>query len=478
MKSVLLVAYFFPPEGNAGAFRPLRFARNLPGFGWIPTVLTLHTNSYERYDPGLLAHVPKDVEIMRVPNTDPWNRLLERRGRSMRNKVACESRDVVERIHAAQLKPWRSVARNRLRQAEAWGYHPDLAMGWIAPAVKAGLKLCLSKRAEVVWATAGPISSFVVAQRISNSSGIPYVLDFRDAWTLTYNEFEERRPDWARRADRRRLYRLLKSAQAVVFRYASEAESFWQAYRGVFDPAKTYIIPNGFDGAIERSDIPTGECCSILYSGTLSGYRYDTFLGALSRMRSSYPELSKFLRINFVGEGSEEVANQARVSGLSELVTTSGQTSQQEVVRLSREAQALLLLGRPSSMRGYELIAGAKLFGYLKAGRPIVGILPRDESRQTLVQVGVPTIADADSVDEIVCVLRDVVEHWSQGALFKLLPNRAACETYSAESQTRELARALSGEVTVNRFKPGNQEVPPSLRDEVSACREELSRVE
>jgi hypothetical protein len=41
MKSVVMIAYFFPPEGNVGSYRPLRFARHLPFFGWQPTVISI-----------------------------------------------------------------------------------------------------------------------------------------------------------------------------------------------------------------------------------------------------------------------------------------------------------------------------------------------------------------------------------------------------------------------------------------------------
>ena len=60
---------------------------------------------------------------------------------------------------------------------------------------------------------------------------------------------------------------------------------------------------------------------------------------------------------------------------------------------LERQAGPLLILGRPATMKGYELFAGAKLFGYLKAGRPIVGILPEDETKNILRRLGVSTLA-------------------------------------------------------------------------------------
>ena len=37
MKSVLMIAYYFPPDGSAGVYRPLRFVRHLAARGWQPS---------------------------------------------------------------------------------------------------------------------------------------------------------------------------------------------------------------------------------------------------------------------------------------------------------------------------------------------------------------------------------------------------------------------------------------------------------
>ena len=77
--------------------------------------------------------------------------------------------------------------------------------------------------------------------------------------------------------------------------------------------------------------------------------------------------------------------------------------SHAEVARLQREAHALLMLERRPSHTGYELLAGAKLFGYLKAGKPILGFVPHGEAERVLRDVGVSTIAEATSVPRRSC---------------------------------------------------------------------------
>ena len=48
MKRLLMIAFHFPPmTGTSGVQRTLRFARDLPLFGWQPLVLTANPRAYE-----------------------------------------------------------------------------------------------------------------------------------------------------------------------------------------------------------------------------------------------------------------------------------------------------------------------------------------------------------------------------------------------------------------------------------------------
>ena len=465
-KHVIMVAHDFPPEGNAGAYRPLRFARHLFNHGWTPTVISALPSQYERYDPALLQSVPEEVEVIRLQYSDWWqvlqawrsrrNVVTERRGDEKLSSPTRSSRGGI-----------RSRFRSLVRTMEACWYHPDPAAPWQEAAVRATIEACGRKGASVIWSTAGPVTAFYVASLASRKTKIPFVLDFRDAWTITYNEFEARRPLWALRRDRRKMFQLLKDAQAVVFRYASEAECFWQAYAGALGASRIHIIPNGFEAPIENARQPPGDKCTILYAGTLADYRYDTLLDALNMLKDASPSQAKKLRLLFIGEGVEAIAHKAKKLNLDDVIETSGRKSHAEISSMERHADALLILGRPAMMKGHELFAGAKLFGYMKTGRPIVGILPEDETRNILHGLGVSTVADVNSTREITTILCSVLDHWSGGTLASLVPNPKACEAYSSEQQTAALVRALEGIPPEKPFIPGAQLVPPSLRDEI-----------
>jgi len=472
MNSVLMIAYGFPPEGHAGVFRPLRFARNLPRFGWNVTVVSAGGVQYHRYDPALLASVPPGTEVIRpVATDDLWQRIQRRRAHRRAtvdsHAGAHTQADAPVSIREHSL---RSGIRTLIRKAESCWYHPDMEVRWIAPAVDAAVDACSRHRPDALWATGPPWSAFLVAARVSERTGVPYVLDFRTSWTIVPSTFEEMRPAWAHRRDRRLLRKLLSHAQGVTFFYEAEAECFWRRYGGALDVSRIHIIPNGFDGEVDDSPLPVADTFRILYTGTLSDYRYDTFLEALALFRKSDPSRSRQLLVEFVGEEQAPLVSRVRELGLSDVVSARPPVAHTEISGLARQAHMLLMFERKPSHKGFELLAGAKLFGYLKAGRPIFGVIPPEgEAARVLRDVGVSTIADANSPTHICGELERMLNIWSSGQLASLVPDRPACERYSGEAQTAALVRALEGLPATKPFMPGIVDIVPSLRAEFAS---------
>ena len=468
MKSVVMVAYNFPPEGNAGAHRPLRFIRHLPALGWQPTVVTLDTANYERYDTSLLNQIPGDIRVIRVRNRDPWQRFQDYRRRQTATRLGQVREGGTQAPMSASTSPLRPRLRGMVGTLESWSYHPDIAMGWIAPATGAVAKVCANEPIDVIWATAGPVSAFHVAAKASHRTGVPYVLDFRDAWTITFNEFDESQPSWARWRQRRNMAQFLSGARSVVFRYEAEAECYWRAYPGCLDPARIWIIPNGFDGELTDIAAPKGKKCQVLYTGTLSDYRYDTLLDAIVQLKQNFPNEAAHLDVHFIGEGTEVIAVKARDLGIGEIVTAEAPIPQASLRQRVVDAHALLVLGRPPSMRGYELFAAAKLFGYLRERRPIVGVLPPDEAKAILLRLAPSMVADVKMVGEIVNILRRLLQNWKAGTLESLVPDAELCHAFGAARQTELLSLALNGDREAKCFVPGRAEVPESLIEDIS----------
>ena len=71
---VLVIAYFFPPIAGSGTYRTLKFVKYLPQFGWQPFVVCgdkARPFDYG-YDESLLAEVPPEARILRMPFISPY----------------------------------------------------------------------------------------------------------------------------------------------------------------------------------------------------------------------------------------------------------------------------------------------------------------------------------------------------------------------------------------------------------------------
>jgi hypothetical protein len=184
-------------------------------------------------------------------------------------------------------------------------------------------------------------------------------------------------------------------------------------------------------------------------------------LEGIAVLKKSDPSKARQLRVVFIGEGTEAIGAMAARLDISDVVETRGVIPFSEVSQFQAQAHALLAMGcKP--FRGYEF-GGSKVFGYLKAGRPIIGVLPRDEGYRVLQSVGVQTIADVGSVDKIVAVFYRLLAAWAAGDLSSLLPDAASCEAFSAERQTRALVLALEGKPAQDPFLPGSTAMAPSV---------------
>ncbi len=81
MRNVLMMTYYFPPYGIVGGYRPFRFAKFLPEYGWRPIVLTTHGDDplKRHLDDRLLQQLPPEVIVQRTASWRmalPWRRMF------------------------------------------------------------------------------------------------------------------------------------------------------------------------------------------------------------------------------------------------------------------------------------------------------------------------------------------------------------------------------------------------------------------
>jgi glycosyltransferase involved in cell wall biosynthesis len=350
---VLVVAYYFPPLGGGGVNRTLKLVRGLAASGARTLVLTVDGAAWTR-DAGLCAEVPPTTRVLRLPNPD-WGRVAAWRD---------------ARRHAgAERRPAASAGAGRLRR---W-LVPDLCAGWSALAAPVAALLAASRAVDVVYTTCPPYSAHapgLLARRL----GLPWVADFRDAWT----DCPTRRdlPGWRRALERRMETAVWRRADRVLF--ASDAARERALRRAPWLAARSETLLTGFDRAEFEAwshvEPPSGGL-ELVHAGSVCVNHMerslDGLLDALRAWRARDPQAVAALRVRLVG-AEPGVAERVAAAGLAGPVAVEPRVARRALPGRLRRAHAALVLAEPGRFGG-DPIPG-KVFDAVGAERPILAL--------------------------------------------------------------------------------------------------------
>jgi glycosyltransferase involved in cell wall biosynthesis len=420
VKTLLLVAYFFPPLGGGGVQRSLKFARYLPDHRWRPIVLTARESRYWITDPSLLDELPPDVDVRRAFSPDGlWLSSLVRRSSG----------------HAVRA----GGATSRLRRAASWVLLPDAYVPWKPFALREARRVMRERRIDAIMTTSSPDSAHLVGLDLVRESGVPWVADFRDPWTRRIS-FDPPTSWHARRHER--LERcVLETASRVVVTTRETGEEF--STRVGIDPDRIDVIPNGFDPAdVEaRLSPPTFDRFRLRYVGQLTaGRSIAPVIPVLEAFFARCPEARAVTDVRFTGPRESENDALVEAAGLERVVTFEGPCSHGTAVERLSEAHVILLVESMAPHAG--LIAQGKLYECLATGRPVLGVVPRGAVSRLIGELGGGVAATPADEGAAVAYLLEAFSAWRGG---RLLPGAdpTALAGYDRRSLTARLARTL-----------------------------------
>jgi glycosyltransferase involved in cell wall biosynthesis len=433
VRRVLVIAYYFPPCGGGGVQRIAKFVRYLPEFGWVPTVLTIAASYYgsRNIDISHISDFPNDVKIIRTPKTDPV-------AQPVRASIAA---DGIKSFQSRWSRPpgWLKKLRllTRSRRGRSPRFHPKGAILWCLRTVAAGLRLHRRERFDLILATGEPYSDFLVAWMLSRLTGVPFVLDMRDPWTLDPYE-EAPRSGWRQVIESWQERRMLRACRACIF-----ANSSMDSYAKIFPDwkHKFYYLPNGYDSAdLDVVEAKRFDKFTIVHNGNfLPGYRTaDTFLLALRDFLNGSPHLRSRMQVLLVGRiGQEEAV--VRDLALEDVVQQLGHLPHRNSIEYLKGADLLLLVG--GRHRWEET---AKVYEYLATGKPILALLqPDGAAAELLRRYSTARVVDRESVVEASAALADAV---ANGLIARPAPNAAQAATtkqWERKQLTMQLATIL-----------------------------------
>ncbi|MBQ9660771.1 MAG: glycosyltransferase [Bacteroidales bacterium] len=416
MKRLLIITYYWPPTGGSGVQRWVKFSKYLPQSGWQPVVYTPENPEQLARDESLLSDIPACAEVIKTRITEPYEIYRRLTG----GKAGQEINPV-----NAQKKSWKQRLSLWIRGN---CFIPDPRIGWVRPSVRYLKKYLREHPVDAVVTTGPPQSVHLIGRGLKRALGVHWIADFRDPWTEMFYYKHLGLTAAADRRHRRLEQSVLDEADTVISVSPPVAADF---------QARTHtpvvLITNGFDeDDFGHSELdPEPRTFKLVHTGLFAADGNPLNLwDALAKRCGADPAFRERLQIRLVGKVDAAVTDAIRARGLGAHLVELGYLPHDETVREQRAADILLLPLRREPE--YTKVLPGKIFEYLAARRPVLGIGQEDgAAAQVLRDAGAGEMFDWDKTGELLAFLD--AEH----------PATAGIEKYTRRALTAQLIQIL-----------------------------------
>ncbi|MBN1561078.1 glycosyltransferase family 4 protein [candidate division KSB1 bacterium] len=363
MKSVLIITYYWPPAGGPGVQRALKFAKYLPAFGWRPIILTVENGEYPAIDETLFRDISASLVVRKTSSLEPYALYRALTGKKSTDKITTF---VLTENSRGPGKKLASFIRANL-------FIPDARIGWKPFAVNEGRRLIKEEKIDLIFSTAPPMSAHLIARALAKKSALPWIADFRDPWTDIFYYHRLKRSGMAVTRDRQLEKSVLRSANGIITVSSTLAKLLESKALNVY-----YVIPNGFDEDDFHgiAPLPDDGKFHIVHAGHLASNQNPAGLWRTLKKIVDGPFLKGKLQLDFYGAIHEEVHRSLAEHGLEHHAVFFDYIPHDQLVAVMKRA-ALLFFVVPDTSYAKGILT-SKLFDYMGAGRPILGIGPED----------------------------------------------------------------------------------------------------
>ncbi len=430
MKRVLIITYYWPPSGGSGVQRWLKMSKYLPENGWQPVIYTTKDAEYPVEDPSLEKDVMPGMEVIRQPIVEPYTAYKRFLGMKKSQKVVAGFAD-----ETGKKQGWKERLAVWIRGNF---FIPDARCWWVKPSVKYLKDYLKEHPVDAIISTGPPHSMHLIAMKLKESLGIPWVADFRDPWTEIdfYDELL-----LTRCADRKhhRLERqVLTQADKVV-------TVSWNWAQGLerLGERSVNVIQNGFDWSIDtqKTDTPLSKAFTLTHLGVLGPARnMPTLWQALHELAKEDAAFANDLKIRLVGQVDQSAIKDLTTLDLMNNTEIIPQVPHDQVLELQQSSQVLLLsVNRAPNAKG---ILTGKLYEYLASGRPILCIGPEDgDAARVLHETQGGTTVGFEDKEKMKTAVKELYHKYLKNDL----SNKpcAQLDQYSRKSLAGDYARLL-----------------------------------
>ncbi|CAI8163222.1 MAG: Uncharacterised protein [Bacteroidota bacterium] len=353
-KHIALVVYYWPPSGGSGVQRWLFFANHFAKNGLKITVFTPANPRVAETDNTLVTKINNNIDVIYVDGWEP----LQKSKKAIGENVGQE----------------KSLKSNLMRYVRANFFIPDARVFWAKAASKAVLKSHTKTPIDVLITSGPPHSLHLVGLRVKKEHAIRWIADFRDPWVGFFQNESLPMAKGAKYKHEQLQEQVLKTADRVVVTAPSLAKEFEQHTKAIS------ILTNGFERLLAKF---TDQKEAMVYAGSLKAQQNPKlFWAAISELTQENNDFASQFSLEIYGKVAESVKQEINRLGIKKWVKFLGYQSKVELDKRLPQAKALLLLGIDMP-KTHNIIHG-KLFEYMAAKRPVLGIGPKPSDMEPL----------------------------------------------------------------------------------------------
>jgi glycosyltransferase involved in cell wall biosynthesis len=410
-RTVLVIAYYFPPMGLSGVQRTLKFVKYLANYGWKPIVLTASPDAFYAFDETLDEEIGLETLVYRTESKKKKEKKVTKFPNYFTQKIG---RAIIQTI-----------------------YQPDRRITWKKQAIALAEKILFEHHVDVIFSTAPPFTDFLVAKEISEQFKIPYVVDYRDIWVdNTFNFYATPfHKNYAVQLERG----ILKTARKAIVTTRHSKEVLLKNYRFLNHDDIT-IIPHGFDSNdfLEYNNLqPDRKKFTITHSGLFQDNRTPKyFLKALSNFIKANPQAASQIEARFIGIMRKGHLKYIKKYNLKDNVVITGYVAHKDAIKNLMESDVLWL------MLDDNVRSPGKLFEYFGAKKPLIACVPEGVIRKIALDSKSAIATDPKNVTEIEQAIASMYKMWQNNSL--PIPKFDFVDQYDRAKLTGELARELS----------------------------------
>lgn len=396
MKKVLYVVYYYPPLGGSGVQRGVKFSKYLPENGWESIILTP--------SPFWVKH-PKDHSLL--SDVRPNQKIYR-----------CFTLDA----HWLYKVFWGL----RLPKVVTWlMFHvfiPDAEILWL-PFAKRKLKQVMEiEKPELVFISGPPFSPMLLGKWLRDRYKIPYIVSFRDDWSQGQSRLDNPPPTAFIHQERKLEHSVLKHATQVVVVNRAYKRDFITLYPALPE-SKFSVITNGYDeedfAGVKSKSPGNGKILRIVHPGVLFGRRHPgkIWQAIINLVRAGKLDPQK-IRVEIYGRNFASFVFRGYEDDpiIRQVVALHPYLPHSQTIELICQADILLLFSGPGAKSDAEL--PGKLFEYLRAGKPILGIVhPDGVCAEILLKAKSGVVASQEDSKQIESRLLELYEQWNEGTL-------------------------------------------------------------